>query len=281
MKNIIKLFTMIILLVFTFQNCNETIAPENDSNVGTLSLKITDAPFPVGIVASANVTITKIEARKTDDKDSTKFITLTDISSTYNLLELRNGVTEDLLNINVPVGSYDLIRLYVSDASLQLKDGKTFNVKVPSGKQTGIKVFISPSIEVVGGLSSELLLDFDISKSFVIQGNLNSPDGIKGFHFKPVIRAVNTSSAGRVTGIVTDTSSTAIFDAQVWLKQDSTISNTFSDSNGGYTLIGIPQGNYSIYASKVGYDTIFVSNISIVAGNKTEQNFVLSITNNN
>ncbi len=277
MKSILKLFLSTIFLIFTLQYCGEENSPVIKGNVGTLNLSITDAPFPVGKIANANITITKIEARKTDDKDSTKYVTLTNISRTYNLLDLRNGVTEDLPNITVPVGSYDLIRLYVSDASLELKNGETFNVKVPSGEQTGIKVFIKPSIEVVGGLSSELLLDFDISKSFVIQGSFNSFSDIKGFHFKPVIRAVNISTAGRITGVVTDSSSSAIFNAQVWLKQDSIVSNTFTDSTGGYKLIGIPEGNYSIYATKIGYDTVYVSNISVVAGNKTDQNFVLTI----
>ena len=58
---------------------------------------------------------------------------------------------------------------------------------------------------VDGGLTSELLLDFDLSKSFVMRGNLDKPSGIIGFIFKPVIKAVNNTTAGRLEGLVTDT----------------------------------------------------------------------------
>jgi len=233
-------------------------------------------------VQEANVTITHIEARRALDSaeaDSTNpFIELSNETETYNLLELRNGVTETLVDMEVPTGEYDLIRLYVDEASLTLNNGDSYSVKVPSGKQTGIKVFIEPAIQVQGGLTSDLLLDFDISKSFIMKGNMNTPAGIKGFNFKPVIRAVNQTTAGQILGLVTDTSETPLNEAAVWIKKDTVISTTYSDTTGEYTILGVPEGSYDLYAAKEGYDTLQVNNVAVTPGNVTTRDLTLTPT---
>jgi hypothetical protein len=197
-------------------------------------------------------------------------------SETFNLLELRNGLVEELLDIEIPQGEYDLIRLYVDQARLKIKDGGEFDVKVPSGQQTGIKVFISPGLVVGEGLTSELILDFDLEKSFVMRGNLNSPAGINGFIFKPVIRAVNNSTAGRIAGLVTDKDKVIISEASIKVKQGETdVASAITDASGLYAVIGLPSGTYSVVASKENYITVTVDDVKVVAGNKTTVNFTL------
>ena len=247
-----------------------------DGDVGTLVVRLTDAPFPIDLVDEANVTINKIELRESADGDDPFLTLIEDVELPFNLLDLQNDVTGDLVQIEIPVGSYNLIRLYVSEANVILKDGTNFDLTIPSGAQTGIKIFIQPTIEVAGGLTSELLLDFDVSKSFVVQGDPNTPAGINGFIFKPVIRGVNMSTAGRITGTVVDTTSTALENAAVWVEQDSVVSMTFTDTNGYYALIGVTAGNYSIYTTKADYDTVSTSGLIVVAGNETQQDFELT-----
>lgn len=261
------------LLVLIMPGCNKT----SDSGNGRLIVKITDAPFPVDMVESAEVTITKIEIRKAGDgiSDGNPFNVIWEGSETFNLLDLRNGVVEDLLNIDIPAGEYNLIRLYVDEASLKVKDGDNFNLKIPSGKQTGIKIFIRPGLVVEGGLTSELLLDFDLSRSFLMKGNMDSPAGIKGFAFKPVIRAVNNSTAGKLQGIVTDKNNAIINAASITVKQDTVVSTAIADTLGYYEIIGLPAGTYSVLAAKENYDTVKVDGVKIVQGNRTILNFVL------
>jgi len=247
-----------------------------DGDVGTLVVRLTDAPFPIDLVDEANVTINKIELRESADGDDPFLTLIEDVELPFNLLDLQNDVTGDLVQIEIPVGSYNLVRLYVSEANVILKDGTNFDLTVPSGAQTGIKIFIQPTIEVAGGLTSELLLDFDVSKSFVVQGDPNTPAGINGFIFKPVIRGVNMSTAGRITGTVVDTTSTILENAAVWVEQDSVVSMTFTDTNGYYALIGVTAGNYSIYTTKADYDTVSTSGLIVVAGNETQQDFELT-----
>jgi hypothetical protein len=268
-------FLILSILLISLTTCDKT--GEGVDSMGVLMVRLTDAPFPVDLVDSANVTINKIEIRKAAAEDeSYPFLTLSEDTYTYNLLDLRNGITVDLVEIAVPAGEYDLLRLYVAEAKIVLKDESEYQLKVPSGFQTGVKVFIEPSIRVVGGLTSELLLDFDASQSFVVQGNPTTPAEINGFHFKPVIRAVNTSVAGQIFGVVIDAdTSTPIEDAEVQIEYDGSTISSFTDLDGEYLIMGVPQGIYAVTAIKDGYDTMVLEGQEVVAANKTEVNISL------
>lgn len=264
-------FIFLIASSLLITNCEKSVNDSSSANdVGYLTVKITDAPFPIENVSEANVTISKIEVRKVSDGEGNPFITVTEDDYTYNLKTLMNGLTADLPEIEIPVGRYDLVRLYVADASVKLTNGEVFDLTVPSGAQTGIKVFIRPEIVVEGGLSSELLIDFDLSKSFVVQGNPITPAGIVGFIFKPVIRATNLSNAGRIVGMVSDTTDTAVAQAEVWVQQDTVVATTFSEDDGMFAFPGIPSGTYEVYATKAGFDTASVQDVEVVSGNRSD-----------
>jgi hypothetical protein len=267
-----KVFFIILAAAIFSSGCNKSA-----EGPGKLSIKITDDPFNISYVESATVTITKVEIRKAGDTSGNPFMVLFEDSITLDLSKLRNGITKELLNLEIPQGNYDLIRLYVDRANLKIKDQLfDFNVKVPSGRQTGIKIFIAPSIRVDGGLSSELILDFDLSRSFVMRGNMAHSAGVNGFIFKPCIRAINNSTCGRIEGIVTDTSKVIIADAKIWVKQDTIMATAFTDTTGHYAFIGVPSGTYSMFATKENYDTVSFSDIKVVSGNRTLQNFILT-----
>ncbi len=277
-----KYFSAQILVIFIismilFTSCDILGFGPNNEQEGTLIVKITDSPFPISLISEANVTIEKIEIRSVNDTASNPYIILSEDTSSFNLINLRNGITEELLKLDLPIGTYDLIRLYVSEPSILLNDGQEFGLKVPSGAESGIKVFINPAIVILGGSTTELLIDFDLSNSFVVQGNPDTPAGIKGFHFKPVIRAVNNTEAGSILGSVADTSANILSDAIVWMEQDTVISSTYTDETGAYALIGLPPGIYSIFATKSGYDTVSYPNIEILNKSQISQDFMLSL----
>ncbi len=275
MRKSILTVSVILLTLFTlFSSCSENA---QESDFGRLSIKLTDAPFPHELVSEANVTIFKVEARQKDSEDETGFLTLMEDEIEINLLELTNGVTETLVDTDIPVGSYDLIRVYVKGVNVVMTEGETYELDVPSGEQTGIKVFIDPALEVVGGLSNDLLLDFDVSRSFVPKGNY--PD-YNGFNFKPVIRASNLSTAGTLQGKITtpdadteiavDGASVTVYDG------DTEITATASGSDGGYAIMGLPAGVYSVVVTKEGFMNSENTEVEIVAANKTVTDFQLS-----
>jgi hypothetical protein len=273
-----KLFFTIFLTAIIFSGCkrNDDIS---GSGYGKLIINVTDDPFNIDFVESATVTITKVEIRKAGENEENPFIVLSEDTVTFDLMALRNGITAELLNLEIPAGDYNLIRLYVEEASLKLK-GRTeeFNVKVPGGHHTGIKIFIHPAIHVEDGLSSELLLDFDLSKSFVMRGNMHHHSGVTGFIFKPCIRASDISVAGRISGFVSDTAKVLIPNAKVWVEKDSVIATSFTDTLGHYALIGIPSGTYSVSATRENYDTVSFDDIKVYAGNRTFRDFILTPT---
>lgn len=274
MKNLLKALFLLSFVALIIHSC-ETADTEN---YGTLRMDITDAPFPIDIIDSANVTIVKAEARHKIDTSDAEFIVLSEDTLTFNLLDLRNGVTATMSEVEVPAGEYDLVRLYVDEASLTIKEGETYKVKVPSGSQTGIKVFIDPPVEVTGGLTSELLLDFDLEKSFVLKGNMNTPAGIKGFNFKPVVRAVNNSEAGSLRGTVSDTTGLLLENAAVRVYQDTLVASAITDSVGFYAISGLPAGTYDAEASLENYDTLLIEGIEITAANAEEVIFELTMS---
>ncbi|EAR01360.1 DUF4382 domain-containing protein [Maribacter sp. HTCC2170] len=292
-KNLLSALLVLILLTL-FIGCTD--GDDNNSDIGKLTVQITDAPFPHDLVAEANVTIFKIEARSKhidienveenvdgtennrDEEDS--FIILMEEEMEMNLLSLTNGITETLVETNVSVGTYDLLRIYVKGINIVLKDGTTFDLNVPSGQQTGIKVFIKPGIVVSGGLSADLLLDFDVSKSFVPKGNRNDFSGITGFNFKPVIKACNKTTSGTLSGIVSTVQEevhVGLEGAQIEIFTADTLNTTtFSDESGAYMVLGLMAGTYDVIVELEGYDSVVEEEIEIIKGNKTLQDFELT-----
>jgi hypothetical protein len=193
-----------------------------------------------------------------------------------NLLDLRDDVKEQLVSMEVPAGTYDLIRVYVRDAEIVMNDddNTTYDLKVPSpsGAQSGIKVFLDPPLQVVGGLSTDLILDFDVNKSFIPKGGSpNNPEGITGFNFTPVIRASITSTTGSITGIVTDENGTPLEDVNVtaYAVGDSYEASSSTVDTGSYTISGLNPGIYEIEVSLEGYESQGVDGIEVIANNKT------------
>lgn len=272
-RNILLTLGLIAVVLIGFNSCSKR---DLSTGTGTLKLLVTDAPLPIANIDEASVTITKVEIRQKNHEGEHPFITLLeDTTIDLNLLDLRNGVTSEMAEMDVPAGNYDLIRLYVDHASITV-NGVTYNLKVPSGAQTGIKVFIDPDLNVESGLTADLLLDFNLERSFIMKGNMNTPVGIKGFIFKPVIRAVNKSTAGTVQGTVSDTSAVTLENAEVWINADTTIATAFTDADGFYALPGITAGTYTVYATKENYDTVMKSDVEVLPANKTVVDFELT-----
>lgn len=275
-------FLLLSLLTCTllYTSCSKYGNELSYVETGTLVVKLTDAPFPFDYVSEANVTIFKIEARLKGSSDSeSEFFTLYEEDMTVNLLELKNGITSTITTVEVPVGSYDLIRVFVRDGSVILSNETTYDLKIPSGDQSGIKVFVNPSLEIVSEISSELLLDFDVSSSFVPKGSTATIDGITGFNFKPVIRAANLSFAGSLSGLVTNVTDgvvTPIEGVQIdVLENGSLITTTFTDETGNYTVLGLVAGTYTIIAEGMEYEISTEEQVEITAANKTNLDFVL------
>jgi hypothetical protein len=166
---------------------------------GTLVVQLTDAPFPFDSVKSVDVFVVRIDgktaatdsaaaAKGTEDsgKDQDGWVTLAEPKAKIDLLTLRDGKTTTLGQKALPAGTYKSFRLIIDPAqsSVTLKSGSTVDVQWPSAGRSGIKVQLAKDVTVAKDGAQTLLLDFDVSESFVMKGNSMK----NGLLFKPVIK---------------------------------------------------------------------------------------------
>ena len=107
-RNLILVVSFLGLVFLAFTGCEKI---DKDST-GRLVVNISDAPFPINMIEEATVTVTKVEVRKDSEGDENPFITIFEGTEEFNLLELRNGVMKELVDVEVPAGSYNLVRIY-------------------------------------------------------------------------------------------------------------------------------------------------------------------------
>lgn len=249
------------------------------SDTGTVRLQMADSPFPFGLLDSAALAIRGVEVHIISDPgDDTGFQTVSTEEDTVNLLDLQNGVTRLLGEAEVPVGFITQVRLLVTDAWVVLSDGRPIHVEIPSGDRSGLKINIEPFIEVRGGLTTELLLDFDVSRSFhTIPASAVQAADITEFQFQPSVRAVNLSETGTISGRVLDALGTPgdpdddvpIEGATVTaFRGDQELSTTATNGNGEFVLIGLPAGEIMITANATGFGEV-ARDVTVVAGNLT------------
>ena len=259
-------YFFVALLIIAAASCTNDNTTEP---VGTLSLKLTDAPMHYSQFMSASVTIDKIEIGNSHDTNS--FITLTATPMKYNLLELVNGITSTMATVEIPVGDYDLLRLYISSTEMKMVNGDSFTYNMNQDGYSGsdmmqngmmlnnqnrsIDIQLDHLLTISNGSMSEFLLDMDVDQSFMLEGvNFdNMMMSMTGFTFMPTMRFVDMSTSGTINGAVQDANGN-LPNATISLMHNGTLyTTTHSDKNGHYAFIGIPEGMYTVEAELDGY----------------------------
>lgn len=276
------------LLALSSQGCS---SDSDDPSYGTLDVQATDAPFPSGVIVKAELDVDRVDAQLAGGAGPFVRVDSFTAPETFDLLQLTNGVTRTLVNSQLSPGRVTHLRLYFTAARVELSDGRVLSLQVPSGAQTGLKVPITPPAEVVGGFTTELLLDIDASRSFVPQGDptlagdpgaYDDPSEITSVSFNPVARAVNQSTAGRIEGTVydgkgtTDTADDApLGGATVRASVSGTdVAFTIADVDGTYALVGLEAGTYTVTVEHASF-TSGSTTATVTAANKTTVDVVL------
>jgi hypothetical protein len=191
--------------------CSSSDSTSPTSGNGSLVVKLTDAPFLTDSLKSVDIFVVRVEGRTSsaDDADAESnldnaasggWTVLASPNASFNLLELQNGVTTTLGEKALPEGSYSGFRFIIdpSKSGVTLKNGKTLtgstspSVTFPSGSKSGIKVNLDKPVQITGGSTTTLIMDFDVNSSFVQRGNSIEKNGLL---FKPVIKASVTDAA--------------------------------------------------------------------------------------
>lgn len=250
--------------------CDDSTSPQEGT--GQFSVALTDAPS--AMFAEATVDIGAIQLIGDDEGP----ITLTNDGGVHDLLALQNGVMAELATLDIEAGTYNQLRLIVESAQVTLAEGFEFAdgsttraLFVPSGAQTGVKVNLryadadeeSAGVEISSGETILVVLDMDVERNFVLQGDPDGPQGLLDVLFTPLVRATVADVAGSISGTVTYSSDTpadetefASIDAEldestslVLEDMQTTTVTTTATADGSYKLWFVSPGAYDVSAS--------------------------------
>ena len=250
---------------------NDTVAGQ-----GTLRLAITDAPA-CGYDA-VHITVDKVRVHQSGSAAANESgwseLTLSP-PRRINLLNLTNGVMEELGQLPLPAGKYQQVRLVLADnggntplANAVVPAGSTeVALKTPSGQQSGIKM--NADIDIAANQMADFVIDFDACKSVVKAGNSGQ------YLLKPVVSVIPRLISG-VSGRV----DAALFNAGalVTLQQNGVVVRaTAPDATGRFVLQPAPAGTYSVVFTAPHRTTLVVNGVPVARDTVTALNTTVSL----
>jgi hypothetical protein len=202
---------------------------------------------------------------------------------TFNLLDLRGGVTAALANAALPAGSYTHLRLVISGAEL-IVDTTSYStanglLTIPSGS-VQIAFSGNNAIVVTPGQTTQVLLDFDVARSFNSNGPPSAPTS---FTLMPTIRGANLAVTGSLAGVVRSdnlTPADATDDAPlaavtVEATQQGQTITTYTDAQGAFVLAGLDVGAWDVTFKEPAHTDRTIS-VTIARGQQTTQDALLA-----
>ncbi len=259
---------------------------DSGGSTGTMNLSITDQATTD--YRAIYVTIKQVEVHK-DGGAGWQVVPLQFEKKTFNLLELVNGVREELALATLATGHYTQMRLILGDTpdnSINILStphlyanyliefiGNTHELhelKVPSGFQTGIKIV--KGFDINANETTELILDFDANRSIVRAGSNGD------WLLKPTIKLLNTTECSIIQGNAGQGG--VLVSAQVYNSEATAPefeveikAATATDPSGNYKLF-LEAGTYILVAYKDDY-AVSYAKITTTAGNTYSANFTL------
>lgn len=267
---------------------------------GQLEVFIADAPPIFDQLEAVDLTITRVEAVGFVGTGTTTetVVPLFVGNTTVDLLPLRGGQRQLIAQSNVPVGTYDRIRLYIPQAEVDYEvAGTTETFSTNNGLLTlsGVDTTTVPGtailevdlpdggVQVDQGEIEQVLIDLDVEESLDLQPNATDPANMT---FTPVGRVrvlADNTTGGSVRGIVQSNAGTAgstaddtpINNAKVTLLDNTTeVAVTRTDSQGAYVIEGVPAGDYELQVDADGFTSQTIPT-TITAGQQTTTDVLL------
>lgn len=247
---------------------------------GSLEVLATDSPFAHEIVESADIWVREVRIR-----GGGGFTTLYDGPAVQlDLANLRNGLVRQLVQADLPAGSYDELRLTVERSRLELVDGDVFDsdlgsMNLTSTATAGLQLEIDPPLQISSGVARTLLLDFDLTKTFhAVPGA--DPLNASSYNLMPHVWVSVMSETGELRGVVREDDGSGglvgVADVTVYLlapgelDPQNALRSTATEADGSYALIGVMPGTYDVLAelgtrqARLDGEQVFVGSVSTV-----------------
>ncbi len=168
----VSLAAVAVLLLLC--GCSGSASARFENGHGSLVIHLTDSPLDLSGVQGVVVTVTGVVVYPGETSGpetggpvgpGSSPIVLASHPATFDLLTLTGGATALLASGEVPAGEYGRIRLEVSKAVLEYRDGSSEPLKIESAK-----VEVPIRFRVVAGSETGVTLDFDAAASVQVNG---------------------------------------------------------------------------------------------------------------
>lgn len=238
-----------VMVAGLMASCSDTEQPAK------LEIRLTDAP---GDYQAVNVDIQDVQIHVSEGNQTEGWQSLEINKGVYNLLKLTNGLDTLLGSIELPPGRISQIRLVLGSNNTLQTDNQEFDLFVPSGQQSGLKVNVQTTL--TEGITYSILLDFDVARSIVKRGN--SP-----FLLKPVIRTITQATSGAIAGTVEIAEAKPAVYA---IHESDTVATTFANDQGKFLIKGVPAGTYTLsFAPATGFTIEDIHEVRVITGQVT------------
>lgn len=252
MKNLkIKLLALLILPL-GFVACDDS----DGSGSAKVQVSMIDAPADYDAVI---IDVLDVQVNAKEDSGSGWQSLAGFEPGEYDLLQLRNGNSEYLGVATLPAGKLSQVRLVLGDNNRLIIDSVTFDLKVPSGSTSGLKILVNENVEA--GVTYSLVIDFDAAKSIVEKGNGT-------FSLKPVIRASLDDSKGAIRGVVLPKNVPSV----VYAITGTDTFGSYPNSDGDFLIGALQPGSYNISvepSTASGFNNYTQNSVSVVVGETT------------
>lgn len=241
------------------------------AETGTLRLALTDAPS-CGY-DSVNITVEKVRVHQSSsagDSDSGWSEVVLNPSRRINLLNLTNGVLDELGQTPLPTGKYTQLRMILAENttanplanSIKPTGSAEVALKTPSGQQSGVKTNIS--VDIAANKLADFVLDFDACKSIVSAGNSGQ------YLLKPVVTVIPRYISA-VLGYV-DPTLVGVSTSVSVQQNGAVVKATTPDITGKFLLQPVAPGSYTLVLASPGRTTAIVTNVVVATDTVTSVN---------
>lgn len=258
-----KLLLILIASFLIFSGCEKST--ESTPGSGELKIYLVDSP---GEFDEVNIVVKSVAVHKSNTDTVTGWSIVNNTPATYDLLKLRNGASAILGSAKLTPGHYTQLRLMIDSGSNIVVNGVKYNLVIPSGMESGLK--LTHAFWIESDKLYELTLDFDADKSIKKLGN-------NTWKLQPTIRVVANVVSGTISGKVLPLDANARVETIV----GSDTVTTLPDTSGNFKLVALPEGTYSvkIIPYNTAYKDTTISNVAVVKQQDTNLGTITLQTN--
>jgi Domain of unknown function (DUF4382) len=244
---------------------NAPLTPDPDpvmsapyDNAGTFQLTLIDGPVDFDDFI---LVIKGLSAHRASEDSLDGWYGIEIEPAEYHLLDLTNGVSALIADAELPAGTYNQLRLLLDEGNRVVVDGEEFDLFIPSGLKSGIK--IHHEFDIVEGEDYAATLDIDAERSVKVNGRGR-------YRLSPRLRVQENDSAGCIIGLVSPVEA----EAKVWTVAGTDTVSTFADvETGAFQLSALPAGEYTLNFTPTGdgpYIDAALVGVEVLAGQTTD-----------